>query len=338
LKIYKRSKPALIIPFQTSTSFGIPFGDRFNTPGKSKMKKIIITAADGYPLSVLYLTPVEETDNTIILSSATGVKKEFYINFAQFLTRKGYNVLLFDYRGIGGSAPNDLRNLKCFMHEWATMDMNAALNFVISQKNKTKIIWLGHSIGGQMVPLLDEHMQIKKLITVNAALGYWKYFPYPHKILIWCLWYIIQPIMIRCYGYGNMKKIGWGENLPPNVLNEWKKWCTNPDYFMKYLKASAQQRSYDDFTVPITALYSSDDYIANDKTVAMMMKFYPKAPAQIKKLDVKKYTDHKVGHTGIFRKKFESSLWPLLLDIIEEKDRRHNSNNQLEELYTLSDV
>jgi predicted alpha/beta hydrolase len=32
---------------------------------------------------------------------------------------------------------------------------------------------------------------------------------------------------------------------------------------------------------------------------------------------VYKYTEQKVGHTGLFRKRFESILWPWLLRIIQ---------------------
>ena len=51
----------------------------------------------------------------------------------------------------------------------------------------------------------------------------------------------------------------------------------------------------------------SDDQLANDKTAPMMMKFFPDSPHKIYKMPVEKYTTYKVGHTGIFRKKFENN-------------------------------
>jgi predicted alpha/beta hydrolase len=73
--------------------------------------------------------------------------------------------------------------------------------------------------------------------------------------------------------------------------------------------------------VPITAIYISDDYIANDKTASLMMQFFPDAPCELIKLEVHKFTRHHVGHVGIFRKRFESVLWPWLLHTI------HRSND-----------
>ncbi|NIJ52504.1 alpha/beta hydrolase family protein [Dyadobacter arcticus] len=282
------------------------------------MKNIFITASDGYRLSALYASPVYKKRGTIVISSATGIKKEFYINFAMFLIGQGYTVLLYDYRGIGGSAPDDLRTMDAYMHEWGTKDMNAVLKYLVEEQGLTCIIWLGHSVGAQLVGFLENPEHISKVISINSALGYWGYFPFPMKWLIWMLWYFIGPLMIKIYGYGVMTKIGWGENLPRNMMWEWRAWCLNKSYFKDSLNKILRSDQFCQFTIPITAVYTSDDFIANDKTVPLMMKFFPNSPQTILKLSVKEHTKDKVGHTGIFRKKFRANLWPLLMEVIEK--------------------
>jgi predicted alpha/beta hydrolase len=282
------------------------------------MKEIIIHAADGYGLSALFAESAGKSAGTIVVSSATGVRKEFYINFSQFLVSKGYAVLLYDYRGIGGSAPNHLASLKSYMHEWGTQDMNAVLNYLVNEKKRTDITWIGHSVGAQLIGFLDNRQHIRKVIAINAALGHWRYFPFPVKWLIWMLWYFVGPLMVKVYGYGTMRKIGWGENLPPNILLEWRKWCLSKTYFRGLLLEKLQADKFYHFTTPITSVYISDDFIANDKTVPLMMNFFPNSPQEILKLPVGKYTSAKVGHTGIFRKKFRQSLWPLLVQLIKK--------------------
>lgn len=238
------------------------------------MKQLFITASDGYRLSALYATPVDGSLGTIVISSATGIKKEYYINFSRFLVQEGYNVLLYDYRGIGGSAPADLRSLQSYMHEWGTKDMNAVLDFLVAEKGLTNIIWLGHSVGAQLVGFLNNRQHISKIISINAALGYWGYFPFPRKLVIWLLWYLVGPLMVKVYGYGNMTRIGWGENLPRNILMEWRAWCLNKYYFRTCLEQLLQTDKFYHFTTPITAIYTSDDFIANDKTVSLMQNFF----------------------------------------------------------------
>src|SRR6186997_1420551 len=98
------------------------------------MKKITINAGDGYPLSALYGEPAHTPSGVIVISAATGVRKEFYINFARFLIQHQYCVLLYDYRGIGDSAPADIRTPEIFMQEWGTKDMNAVLNYLVAEK------------------------------------------------------------------------------------------------------------------------------------------------------------------------------------------------------------
>ncbi|RYZ18650.1 MAG: alpha/beta fold hydrolase [Chitinophagaceae bacterium] len=283
------------------------------------MQKITITAADGYPLSALYVKPVGFTLGTVVISSATGVRKEFYVNFSRFLEMHGYSVLMFDYRGIGESAPKKLQTLKSSMHEWGTKDMNAVMDFLVKKEKKTNIIWLGHSVGAQLIGFLENNHHIAKVISISSAFGHWRYLPAPMKWVIWSLWYFVGPLMIRLQGYGNMKKIGWGENLPPNILLEWRKWCLSRTYFQSTLEEELGTDKFYNFKRPITALYLSDDFIANDTTVPLMMSFFPEAPQEIFKLQVEKYTREKVGHTGIFRKKFRHSLWPLLFMLIDQQ-------------------
>lgn len=284
------------------------------------MEQITITAADGYPLSALFSSPLRYVKGTIVISPAAGVKKEFYINFSRFLYQKGYAVLLYDYRGIGGSVRGNIRKSKISIHQWGTLDMNAVMQWLVEVKQLSDIIWLGHSMGAQLIGFTEYESHIKKVVAINAAWGYWKYFPAPMKYLIWFLWYFIGPLMVKVYGYGNMKLIGWGENLPKNALMEWRSWCLNENYFEPTLLQQIQKDRFYQFTRPITAIYMSDDFIANDKTVPMMVKFFPNAPYSIVKFPVGQYTSDKVGHTGIFRKKFRESLWPVLFKLIEGKE------------------
>jgi predicted alpha/beta hydrolase len=282
-----------------------------------EMEEVIIQAADGYRLSALYGTTSFCDKGIAVVSSATGVKKEFYINFALFLIEQGYDVLLFDYRGIGGSAPVDLRSSPIYMHEWGIKDMNAVMNYLVAERRRASITWIGHSVGAQLTGFIEHHDRIRKVVMVNAAIGYWGYFPFPMNVGIWMMWYLVSPLMLRIFGYGKMRQIGWGEDLPRNAIIEWREWCTNPHYYRKCVNDMLRTDRFYHFTKPVTALYMSDDYIANDKTVSLMMQFFPNAPVNIRKIWTTDYTLHKVGHMGFFRKKFRNTLWPLIVESME---------------------
>lgn len=281
------------------------------------MKQIFIRAADGYELSALYTTPVGAACGSIILSSATGIKKEFYIHFSKFLVQNGYTVLLYDYRGVGGSVPDELHSSDVYMHDWGILDMNAVLNYMVYERGLTDIIWFGHSIGAQLTGFLRNTQHVKKVIAVNAAVGYWGYFPFPQRLIIWALCYLVNPVLLMKYGYHLVRKAGWVGKLPKNVLLEWRQWCKTRHYYRGYLTANFKMDKFYNFRVPVTAVYTSDDYIANDKNALSMLSFFPNAPSRVVKLQVDKYSTQKAGHTGIFSKKFHRDLWAELIEIIE---------------------
>jgi predicted alpha/beta hydrolase len=282
------------------------------------MEKMSFTAADGYVLKGLWIVPVAAHQGTIILNSATGVKKEYYVRFAQYLVQNGYRVLLYDYRGIGESAPASLKGFKASMHQWGTLDMNAALNYVVKEKSTENVIWIGHSVGAQMMGLLDQRHKIKKVLAINSSTGYWNYFTPPYNLIVLSLWLFAGPLLTKAHGYAPMHKIGWGQPLPSGVYFEWRKWCLNKYHFKDFLLEHMRADKFTDFTAPITAVHTSDDYIANKTTVAKLLEFYPNSPNKTICVTPADYGFKKIGHTGIFRSRHEKSIWPLLVEVIEE--------------------
>jgi predicted alpha/beta hydrolase len=281
------------------------------------MEKIIFTATDGYKLHGLWLQPVGAYKDVIILNSATGVKKEYYINFARYLVQNGYCVLLYDYRGIGASAPKSLKGFKAFMHQWGTLDMNAALDYVIEEKKFTSVIWMGHSVGAQMMGLLKNRKLIKKVIGINTSIGYWKYFHFPYNWMVFFLWNGPGPLSTLISGYAPMNKFGWGEPLPSGVYFEWRKWCHNKNHFSDLIVQYTGKGVFEDFNVPFTVIHSTDDYIANTKTVNKLLEFYPNTINKVITLNPRYFGIKHIGHTGIFRKSNVNTLWPIIIDAIE---------------------
>ena len=46
--------------------------------------------------------PVAEPTARLVVAGATGVPQGFYANFAAYANSRGYDVVTFDYRGVGG--------------------------------------------------------------------------------------------------------------------------------------------------------------------------------------------------------------------------------------------
>ncbi|MEO0405018.1 MAG: alpha/beta hydrolase, partial [Bacteroidota bacterium] len=65
-------------------------------------KNITIKCSDGFSLAGILFQP-EQVKGAVLIGPATGIKKEFYTNFASYLCENGYAVLTFENRGIGES-------------------------------------------------------------------------------------------------------------------------------------------------------------------------------------------------------------------------------------------
>lgn len=282
------------------------------------MEKITITATDGFALSACWM-PNEKKDNKsiVVFASATGVRKEFYIKFGQYVCQQGYAVLLFDYRGIGESAPASLKGFVAYMHEWTTKDMNGVLNFLVREKKVENVIWVGHSVGAQLIGLLEKREYIKKVIAINSSTGYWNYFTFPYNWITLSLWKLVGAPLTLALGYAPMRKLGWGENLPAGVYWEWRKWCLRKNHFQDYLLEQTSAKAFYDCHIPFQYIYTSDDYIANDRTTKCLAAFYPNADAQFLKIEPKTFGFKAIGHTGIFRSKHAEKIWPMILQTMQ---------------------
>ena len=70
-----------------------------------------LETADGYQLVAQRYLPSGPVRARLIVAGATGVQQQFYRRFARFARLRGYDTLTLDYRGVGLSAPAELRQV-----------------------------------------------------------------------------------------------------------------------------------------------------------------------------------------------------------------------------------
>src|SRR6266508_4370644 len=132
---------------------------------------ITIPAKDGYPLAASLYRPQrdEMRDATVVVSSATAVKRGFYDKFARFLCQHGFTVLTYDYRGIGGSLRGDIKAFDGRMHQWGENDLAGILEGArkCSPASK-KLLLVGHSAGGQLLGLCANSGLVSAMLAIAA--------------------------------------------------------------------------------------------------------------------------------------------------------------------------
>lgn len=270
---------------------------------KSNKEKLSATLYDG-----------STNDKILIIASATGVKQEFYKSFATFISSQGITVITFDYLGIGRSLNQPIKELKNNASDWGRNDLEAVIHFANTSYPNAEKILLGHSIGGQLVGLAKSSLTLNKIILVAAQSGYWKYWKGIGRIKMWFNWHVLFPLLLNIFGYLNSKKLSGMENLPKHVANQWRNWGKQQDYIIS--DKSILATFFKKISCDITAFSIEGDEFAPKAAVDWMTSIYAgtnKKSIHLKPVDFKV---SKIGHFGIFKPKFQETIWQLLLDEI----------------------
>lgn len=275
------------------------------SPEKHKEQSVIIPTRAQRSLGGTLFIPADSIGESILISSATGMLQKFYFALSRHFASLGYSVLTFDYFGIGdsGGSPEALRKNTTNLVEWGSNDQAGALRFLKDFAPESKITVITHSIGGQICGFNPEHASIDRIIMVASQNSYWKNFEGRHKLKMWMFWNVMIPWGTSLFGYFPARHLGLFENLPKNMVRQWRQWGTHPDYLMGFRDSSYL---FDDLKMPILSLSFPADPLAPPRTVDWLAAQY--RSARVRRIH---YTDEgdKPGHFGYFRPPFKDTLW-----------------------------
>ena len=135
------------------------------------MEKLIISTKDQYQLSAHIFKPEKSNEKIILINSATGVKQQVYFSFAQSFAEQGFTVITYDYRGIGLSKPEKMRNFKASMRTWGNEDFKRLTEFVIEKFPDYQKFCLGHSVGALIIGMNENSKVFERFSFGNIMLG-----------------------------------------------------------------------------------------------------------------------------------------------------------------------
>lgn len=268
-------------------------------------ENLTITASDGYQLSVKCFLPKNPNGDIVLINSATGVKQQYYGEFASFIAEQGFRVYTYDYRGIGESSPTSLVGFDASMHEWGTLDYHAVLKTLFTTFPDSKMTVIGHSVGGQIIGMSPLSENVDNIITIAAQTPYWKNFGSQSKLFTF--WYVMIPFFTKMFGYFPAAKLGLFENLPAGVALQWSRWAKSKSYVFDELPYMKER--FRSLHQPALMISFSDDDYAPKGSVMNLMSFFKNLKWNHWHLNPSDIKQNKIGHFGFFRKKLASNMW-----------------------------
>lgn len=278
--------------------------------------EFVLRARDGVELAATEFGDASNASAVVLVVGGMGIPQRYYARFASWLAAQGYWVVTFDYRGMGRSRPAEfarsLRGFDADVTTWATLDAAAAVDHVHARAGKRPLLWIGHSLGGQILGLVPNRHAVTAMLTIATGSGYWRENSTPIRWIVWWIWYVAAPLALRVCGYfpgARLRKIG---DLPAGVMAQWRRWCLHPQYL--FAEGPEVQAAYASVGVPISALSFTDDEYMSARSTESLHGLYGAAWRDHRRVAPPEIGVQRIGHFGFFSQRFAESLWPIARD------------------------
>lgn len=274
---------------------------------------------DGVILNGIILKP-KSPKAIVQFNGGTATKKEFYLPFLSYLAENGYTCCLWDYRGSGYSAPETLKGCQYNYRDYGQKDMPAIKKYLQTEYPNLPLLLFTHSVGGQQVGFTDNLEDYKGMVGFAVSTGYAPNMPLTYRIQSHYFFYLFTPLSNLIFGYLKAKKFGYMEDLPENVVNEWRSWCSKEYYFFdkEFAGKTISVRGFKNIPFPIHIFWAPDDPISNEKNIKNFWKHINSTEAiTLEKLNLTKYGIRKIEHFGFFKRKMKEKIWPLGLNKLD---------------------
>lgn len=270
---------------------------------------VVIGCRDGVELRGHLWNAVGHGSNgSVVINPATGVAVRYYHYYARFLAEHGFDVLTYDYRGIGLSRPQRLRDCGYRWRDWGEQDFDAALLFMESQRPGRQLLVVGHSIGG-FLPGLSAHAdRLTRMLAVGAQYGNRRDYAAAHRWRLFLKWHVAMPAATLLFGYFPGRRLGWIEDLPKGVALDWafQRGWIDPHPAAERMAALGR---FERFHAPILSLTVTDDEIATVQAIRRGLSHYRNAKVEEVLLTPEDLGFPRIGHFDLFHVRHAAGFW-----------------------------
>jgi predicted alpha/beta hydrolase len=259
-----------------------------------------VEAADGVELAVTTYAPEgRPPEEVALLLSATGARQERYEPFARHLAQEGWQVVTFDYRGIGRSARQEAQRRTASMRAWGEQDLTGLISWARGALGARRLVAVGHSIGGQLLPFAANHRLLDAVAVISSQRGYWRLWRGWERYGVWSFFKLYIPLCLRLFGRVPMSFAGL-EDLEREVAQDYARWGLSEAYL--WPDGEPRDARFAECTFPLLALSFEDDtHYAPRRAVEVLLRdYYTSAPALWCHVEHGRLGLAGLGHSGFF--------------------------------------
>jgi hypothetical protein len=276
-------------------------------------RRIELAAHDGHKLAGHRFEAKGPAHGTVVIAPAMAVPQGFYAEFAAWLASRGYTTWTFDYRGTGASLKGSMRGVKADLSDWLRLDYDAVVHQAASAGGP--VFALGHSLGGQVAPLLPSRDRLAGLVNIAVGSGSLRHNQPAVRRKAPLMWHVLAPALCPLFGYFPGAKLGVIGDLPTGAMMQWRRWCLTPDYLLS--GEPGAREAYASATYPVLGLTFADDELLLEAGSRMLHEAYGEGRADYRVIDPAAIGHRRVGHFGFFKTTARERLWPMVGDWLD---------------------
>ncbi|MDZ5432264.1 alpha/beta fold hydrolase [Pseudomonas fluorescens] len=255
----------------------------------------------------------------VIINAATSVRCRHYSRFADYLFANDFDVITYDYRGIGESRPASLKGLQASWTDWGALDFEAMLQRAQRDFPGQPIDVVGHSFGGCAAGLGASGQVIRRLVTVGAQFAYWRDYAPAHRWRMFGKWHVVMPIVTMICGYFPGKRLGWLEDTPAGVVRDWS--TPTPLYEKRpsgrVAHATTGHLPFAAVNAKVLAISISDDPYGTIPAIERLLGYFTSSTNTHLRIAPEDIGEAEVGHFAFFRSAYQATLWPIALSWLQ---------------------
>ncbi|WP_336515098.1 hypothetical protein [Pollutibacter soli] len=287
----------------------------------------MVKTRDGREMGISIFNPQKENNSVIVIGQGVMMHQSDYNVFAEFLSKSGYPVITFSYRGLDESYWLGPEKANAGMKHWALQDLNTALLFAKQHFPKKEIIFLAHGISGEIAGIAPASTYINRMIMISAGLTCAKLRPWRVRMRLSVMKKLIT-LLLFFYGYFPGKRIRYLTNIPGGVMRDWVGWCNSENGLFDEFP----DNNYCRLRIPLLSISFEGNSDIPLKAIRALLARYSAARIRWMHLPDTLLSDTPNDENAFFNAKFPENLWKMIGDWLESEASYNGYFNQEEKL------